>query len=307
MRVLALGVAALLPVAAQAQVGPDIERAIIQGNQIDQALQQGPAREAVRDGDGQAIDGEAGIYVLKVNEIFFIGGSAGLGYSSNPVRTADRLGDSFSFQAAATAGMRTKLGGRVDLGVNATVSGVEFFEGFAPSARNASSSVSLGTAIKGTPLYVSIAGFGGFNFDKSFGNGVAFYGGSATLSSGFGIGKRTVVQPSLGLTRQWSGISENNSTSLGAGLNIVHALSERVSVQGDVRVSRVWFDNFYEDVTLTRRRDWSYGVGLTTNYRLSPVANISLGAAYDKRDSSFFLSVYDNFDAALVLSGSIRF
>lgn len=307
-RVLALiiaGAAFIQP--AMAQDAPDIEGAIIQGNQIADVIG-ATIRPATTAGSvTNDIDGEAGIYVMQVNEIFFVAASGGIGYSTNPVRTIDNLGDSFSANAGFSAGVRTRLGGAVDFGVVAGVSGVEYFEDFAPSSRNVNASAQAGTAIAGTPLYVNVAAFGGLNYDSKFSQGTAFYGGSASLSAGVALGPRTIVQPSIGGTRQWSQISENNSSSAAGGVNIVQIISSAMTVSLNGRITRTWFDDFYEDVTFVKRTDWSYGVGATASYRLSDRFNLSASGGYEWRDSTFILSNYESADASVLISFAYRF
>ena len=227
---LAVGMVLFSP-SALAQSIPDIEGSITQGSQIDEIIRErdqiGPRLGA----DENEIDGEAGIYVLRANEIFYVGGSLGLGYSENPVRSLNNPGDSFSANMAATAGVQTRIAEAVDFGVRATVSGTEYTESFAPSSRSINGTINLGTPIGQSPVYISASTFGGFNYDGNFENGTAFYGVSGSLSAGFPVGRRTIVRPGLGITRQWSQIEENNSTSGAASVEVVHAVSQKLSVQ----------------------------------------------------------------------------
>lgn len=291
---------------AYAQAVPDIEGSIIQGNQIGDVI----ADKALRQGDkdaGAAIDGEAGVYVLKLNEIFFIGTSMGVGYSTNPLRTVGGMGDSFSMSGSASAGIQTRLGGAVDFGLSTTVSGVQYLKSFAPSSRNVNGVANVGTQIGNSPLYLGLTGFGGYNYDKDFKNGIAFYGASATLGAGFPIGKKTILQPGIGVVRQWSKITENNSVSTSGSVRIIHALDPRLTVAARANISRVWFDNFYEDVTFVKRKDWQYGGGVDLSYRLTNNLSVSAAAGVEKRDSAFFLAEYKSLETALLLSLRINF
>lgn len=292
---------------ASAQTLPDIQDAITQGSQIDDAVFGDTGGTLNRPDAATEIDGEAGIYVLRTNDIFFIGGAAGLSYSGNPLRTAGDVGDSFAADFAATAGVRTQIDGSVDLGLTAVVSGTEYFESFAPSSRNAHAAINLGTLIAGTPLYASITGFGGYNFDSDFENGTSFYGGTARLAASFPLAKRTALVADVQASRQWSGISENNSTAASGSLRIDHQIDPRLRVGASATVKRTWFDNFYEDVTFVERSDWTYGGALLSSYAISENFSASVSAGYEKRDSSFFLSEYESFEGSLLFSARLRF
>ena len=286
---------------ARAQGLPDVQDAIVEGSQVDAAIATG-TREGIARVDDTEIDGEAGIYVLRKNDIFYVGGVTGLSYSENPSRTSDDLGDSFAAEFAAVAGVQTRIDQKYDLGASVTVSGIEYFEDFAPSSRNTIGTVTIGTPLSNTPLYVSASAFGGYNFDNDFENGTGFYGGSASLSAAFLLGPRTILNPGVGFTRQWSGIDENDSTSLGASASITHQLDPRASLRAEVGVRKTWYDNFYEDVTFVERRDTQYSGAVSASYRLDRTYVLNATVGYEKRDSTLFLSEYESFEAGLQLS-----
>ena len=296
-----------LPTAAYGQAVPDIEGAIVQGGQIDDVIDEQDRLNTQLQVDDGEIDGEAGIYILKKNDIFFVGGAIGTGYSENPQRILNNVEDSFWASAAFTAGVQTKIAEAVDFGVRANVSGLEYFSDFGPSSRNTSASITVGTPIAGTPLYASASAFGGFNFDGDFENGVAFYGGSLSVNAALPVGQRTLIRPSIGVSRQWSEIEENNATSAAANLTVLHIVAPKVVVSADAFVNRTWFDNFFEDVIFVERRDWNYGGGASLSYRPNEWLNTSVSVGYEKRDSSFFISEYDGFDASLLVSATLEF
>jgi hypothetical protein len=295
------------PVLANAQTTPDIQDSITRGSQIDDIIKDQQDRSDAALLQEEGIDGEAGVYVLRRNEIFFVGGGASAGYSSNPLRTADDVGGSFSASLAFSTGIQTKVAEKFDVGLTLNASGVDYDKSFGPSSRSLHSALSVGSQIGGTPLYASITGFGGWNFDQDFDRGTSFYGASAALSAGFPLGRKTVVRPGLGVTRQWSQSSENNSISAAASLDIVHAISPRLTIAAGANISRIWFDNFFEDVTFVARNDWQYAGGLSLSYRLSDNASLGLSSAYEKRSSTFFLSAYESYDASASLSLRVRF
>ena len=299
--------ATALPGQAYAQGTPDIEGAIIQGGQIDEVIQEQERLDTQLRADEGEIDGEAGIFILKENDIFFVGGAVGTGWSENPARNLNNVEDSFWATAALTAGIQTKLAEAVDFGLRANVSGIEYFSAFGPSSRSASATMSVGVPIGDTPLYASASAFGGLNFDEDFNNGVAFYGGSLSVNAALPIGQRSLIRPSVGVSRQWSEIEENNAISAAASVSALHILTPKVVLAADVSVSRTWFDDFFEDVIFVKRRDWSYGGGASITYRPNDWLSASLSAGYERRDSTFFISEYGGFDGSLMLSATAKF
>lgn len=299
--------ATLLASPAYAQSLPDIRESITQGGQIDDIIREQQNRSNKKAGEGEVIDGEAGVFVLQKNGIFFVGGGLSAGYESNPLRTVDDVGGSFLTSLAFTTGVQTVVAGRFDVGFSVNASGVEYDKNFASSSRSFHSGLSLGTQIGGSPIYASVQAFGGWNFDQAFSQGVAFYGASGALSAGIPLGRKTLLRPGIGVTRQWSQVSENNSISTAASLDIVHALTPRLTLAASGKVSRIWFDDFYEDATFVARKDWQYGGGMSLTYRLNDKVGLGLTGSYEKRSSSFFLAAYDGFDTSASLSLRVRF
>jgi hypothetical protein len=209
--------------------------------------------------------------------------------------------------AAASTGVQTRLGQALDFGLAVSVSGTQYDKDFAPSSRTISGALNLGTEIAGTPLYVGVNGFAGRNFDDDFKNGSGFYGGSAFVAAALPLGKRTVLRPNVSVGRQWSGIEENNSWHVTASFDLRHAASERVTLGLSGRVTRTWFDDFFEDVTFVERKDWTYGGNANVTYRATSWLTLSAAGGYAKRDSKFFLSSYEGFEAQATISATARF
>jgi hypothetical protein len=158
-----------LPVIANAQAIPDLPGSITLGSQIDDIIKAQKDRDRANAlGEDETIDGEAGIYVLRRNEIFFVGGGVSTGYSNNPLRTADDVGGSYSANFAFSTGIQTKVAEKFDVGLSLNISGVEYDEEFVPSSRTLNGSLSIGTPIGETPLYVNVTGFGGWSFNSDF-------------------------------------------------------------------------------------------------------------------------------------------
>jgi hypothetical protein len=307
-RILLLAALLAAPGTALAQASPDINDATILGQQINDAVGRAARANPQKGSDaGDTIDGEAGVFVLNVNEIFAISASGGIGFTTNPLRTADNVDSAFYGDFGISAGMATVLGETVDFGLSASVGGREFFEGLAPSSRTASGNISLGTAIGGTPLYVGVVGFGGFSFDSDFTGGTSFYGVSGSVSATIPVAKNIVLRPGAGGTRQWSGVSENNSTSVSGSVELLAALSPKVTASLRGAVTRRWYDDFYENVTFVKRIDMQYQIGAVIAWRPVKRLTLAINAGYEKQDSRFFLSTYDAFDSAVAISLRFQF
>lgn len=305
---LAIAVAIAVPAIARAQATPDIQDAITADTQIDEALRE-QERTQVQFGEiaDREIDGEAGVYVLALNEIFYVGGSSGGGWSENPVRTVDDVGDSFFASAAATFGVQTVLGGALDAGLAASVSGIEYDKAFGPSSRTVTLSANAGRAIGGTPFFVGVSAFGGRTYDNSFENGTGFYGGTAAISARVPLGPRTLLSGSLNGGRQMGEVEENNSWSAHLSADVTHFITPTLAIGASGRIGRAWFDDFYEDVTFVPRNDWQYGGNVNASWSPLPWLSVTGAVGREKRESAFFLSNYEGFEASLVLSARARF
>lgn len=304
----ALAASAAFPGIASAQIIPDIQDAINRGTGIDTALEEQRRTTRQRSAeDGGAIDGEAGVYVLTTNDIFYVGATAGGGWAENPVRTVDDAGGSVFGSAAASFGVQTRLGGMFDGGISASVSGIEYDKAFAPSSRTVTGAANLGLPIAGTPLYASASAFGGWNYDGDFRNGTGFYGANVGLSAGVPVGPRTVLRGSVAAGRQEGAIEENNAWNANLSFDLTHYVAKTVAIGIGVAGSRVWFDDFYEDVTFVERLDWQYGGNINASWAATDWLSVSGSVGYEKRDSAFFLSNYNGFEASLGVAARKRF
>lgn len=294
--------------AAFAQAVPDITDAINQGSRVEDArrAQQDTAIGPQINEDAE-IDGEAGIYVLTVNDIFYVAGGIGGGWSENPLRTVDDEGSSGFGNAVITAGMQTKLAEQFDFGVSVTASGVEFIEDFAPSSRTINSSINVGMPIGGTPIYVGASVYGGRSFDGDFESGTWFYGANAQVSAGIPIGPNTLARATITSGRSESDITENNAWNATASVELTQIITPEVSLGAQARVTRTWFDDFFEDVTFVPRKDWQYGGNVNAVYTPTPWLSAQVSAGYEQRDSGFFLSNYNGFEATFSLTARKRF
>ncbi len=303
------GLAMLLAsIAFQSMAGvPDIQEAINRGAQIDDAVRQQQELRPESDAKDVSIDGEAGIYVLKVNEIFYVGAAAGAGWSENPLRTSDNVGDSTFFSAAFTGGVQTRIDQSFDAGLSVTVSGTQYDKNFAPSSRTVTIAANTGTQIGETPFYAGLYGYGGFNFDDNFEQSSGFYGATAAVSAGFMVASRTVVRPSLSLGRQLNQIDENDSWSTVASLDLTHIINDELTLGASARVTRTWFDDFFEDVTFVKRKDWSYKAIASMHYRPLDWLTVSATVGYERVDSTFYVSEYAGWDTQLTMSAMKRF
>lgn len=301
----ALAMAFVSPAAAQ--VAPDLGDAVIQGEILNRdaesTLRTAPAGQATDD----EIDGEAGIYVLTVNEIFSVTGDAGLGYMSNPTRSAGDPGGSSYAQADLGFGVATRVAQAADLGVSLNVSGRKFLDDAADvaSSQSASASIALGTDLG--PVYVGFIGFGGYSFQDGFGDSLGFHGLSANASHTFALSNRLLVRPGIGLTQQWSAASENDSLTLAASADLVFMATSRLVASARAAFFKRSYDDFYEDVTFVKRKDDNFGVSLTLVYRATPSLRLVGGAAFEQQDSTLFLSEFKAHDIAMTASAQFTF
>lgn len=287
---------------ASAQVSPPIDDAVIQGEILNRSAGQAAAATGQQgEAADNEIDGEAGIYVLTVNEIFFVSGSAGVGYSTNPTRTANDAGEDWYGDLGASVGVSTRLAGAVDFGASLNVDARDFFDTDDASSRSVSTTVSVGAPIFG-PVYGSVVAFGGYAYDDSFDNKTSFYGLSANASSAFRLSENLLLRPGVGITQQWSGVSENNSLTATASVDAAYAISPQWIVSGRVSISQRNYEDFYEDVTFVEREDTSVGVSASVIWR--PARNMTLAASisYEDQDSTFFLSEFDALDTGVSFS-----
>ncbi|RYZ14780.1 MAG: hypothetical protein EON61_02355 [Alphaproteobacteria bacterium] len=301
-----LGVLGLAPF-AHAQISPPLEDVVIQGEILNRSV--GEAIGAT-DRSGEAsdneIDGEAGIYILTVNEIFFVSGGGGFGHTSNPTRTANDAGGDWYGEFAASAGIATRLGGVADFGAAINVDGRDFIDADIASSRSVSANASIGATLWG-PVYGSLTTFGGYAFDDGFGGRTGFYGVAANVSAAFRITDNLLLRPGVGLTRQWSETSENDSLSATASVDAAYVLSPQWLLSGRLSVTERKYDDFYEDVTFVEREDTIVGVSASLVWR--PVDRLALAAsvAYEDQESSLFLSAFDALDTGLSLSAKYTF
>lgn len=306
---LALVLSALAtPTFASAQATADITDAIDQGTRIEAARDaQQFAQPENRLDEDEIIDGEAGIYVLKVNDIFYVAGGAGGGWSENPLRTSDDAGGSGFANAVLTAGVQTKIAEEFDFGASATISGIEYQEDFAPSSRSINGSAFVGRPIQGTPLYIGVNVYGGQSYDGNFNRGTWFYGANAQATLGKQIGDKTLARATVSGGRNENEISENNNWNAVFNAELTHFVSENVAVGVQARLTRTWFDDFFEDVTFAARQDWQYGGNVNLSWAPYQWLAVTGSLGYEQRDSDFFLSSYDGIEAAISVTTRKRF
>lgn len=294
---------ATAPAVAQSQ--SDIGRAVTDGAQIEAAIARSEA-PVVGEEDDQAIDGEAGVYVLRKADIFFVGGEAGLSYSANPLRTVDDVGASGATEARVDMGVQTLIAETVNFSAALAFSDTRYFEDFAPSNSVASSNVALGTGLGKLPLFVGVSAFGGWNFDENLKSATGFYGASAQLGAVVPLSRQLIFQPLLVVSRVQNEVSENDNTSLGFRANLAHRTG-RLTLSVNAAATRFWFDDFFEDVTFVARNDWQYEGGIAASYSIAQRLTVTASVRYVKRDSSFFLSTFESVDSSAGVSAIWRF
>lgn len=301
--ILATAVGGAGPTLAQSQA--EISRAVTDGAQIEAAIARNDAARPSEE-DDQAIDGEAGVYVLRKADIFFVGGEAGISYSQNPLRTVDDIGGSWASEARLDLGVQTLIVEKVNFTAALNFSDTRFFSDFAPSNSLASGNMSVSTGLGKTPLFVGVGAFGGWNFDRNLEAATGFYGASAHIGATVSIDQRTIFQPLLVISRVKNEVSENDNTSLALRLNMARRIGH-LTISANAVAARFWFDDFFEDVTFVARNDWQYEGGIAAAYAISPSFQVVASARYTRRDSSFFLSSFESVEAGAGLAAIWRF
>jgi hypothetical protein len=287
---------------AQAQVQPPLEDIVVQGEILNRTIDQAtgaPRQEGGR--ESGEIDGEAGIYVLTVNEIFFVSGSAGFGHTTNPTRTASDPGEDWYGEFNASIGVATRIAGSVDFAASLNVDGRDFFEADDASSRGVSVTAAVGAPVSGS-VYGSVIAFAGYAFDDQFSNETSFYGLAGNLSASWKVSDQFLIRPGIGVTQQWSDVSENNSLSATASVDAVYVLTPEWMLAGRVSVSQRNYDDFYEDVTFVEREDTTAGVSASLVWRPNRSMTLSASVSYEDQDSTFFLSEFDAFDTGVGVS-----
>ncbi|GGD14346.1 TonB-dependent receptor [Aquisalinus flavus] len=292
---------------ASAQTIGDLESAVTQGAQFEEAQRQ--AEQFRRPSDEEAmLEGEPGVFILRVNEIFHVGAAAGLGYSTNPGRTLDVNAEESGFSNfALSAGINTLIGGHVDAGVNLVVSGTDYFETNEIDNKNAIVSTYVGTSVLNDRVYVTAGANYGTSGDGNFSDTTDFSGVSASASTVFQVRQKVLVQPTLTVSRQLSQNEAQENTAVTAAVRAIWAPTENWRVAADVAYTDRSYDNFYEDVTFVEREDevWSAGVAVTRS--IAPDLQVTASIGYTEQASAFFLSEYDAVDGGLNLRLSKRF
>ncbi len=287
---------------AMAQVSPPFEDVVIQGEILNRSVGEaiGPQGAGGSAGSNE-IAGEAGIYILTINEIFFASGSGGLGYASNPTRTASDAGEDYFGEFNARLGVATRLGGAVDFTAAASVDGRDFLDDDVASSRSVSANASVGSTLW-APLYGSVTAFGGYAFDDSFNNETGFNGLAGNISATFQLAPTLLLRPGVGITGQWSDVSENNSVTGTVSVDVIFAIAPQWTAAGRISASKRDYDDFYEDVTFVKREDDTAGISGSLIWRPLPSTTLAASLSYEKQNSTFYLSEFDAFEGGLNLS-----
>lgn len=288
--------------ASYAQVFDDIENAVTRGSQFNETLEDFSDRP-VLDEDELTIDGEAGVYILKKNDIFAVGAILGAGYADNPSRTQDSDVDpSAAVQFALTAGIDTKINKQIDAGLNIGLSGTEYDKSGAPDNRNVFANAYLGKTFGDGEFFGSVSGSYGQAMNGTFNDGTGFYGLNASVTTIRPVSDRVIFRPRVTVSRQWSEVSEQENTSISADAGIVWAIASKWQVSGSISYTHRVYDDFFEDVTFVERKDDVWRASLGVARQINDKVAISGNITFVDQSSDFFLSEYDSLDGGLSLS-----
>ncbi len=292
---------------AFAQTANDLEGAVTQGSQFEDAqLYLDKNRQQIE--TASTLKGEPGVFILRKVDIFSAGAAIGSGFSDNPGRTFDtNAEDSFYGSIALSAGVNTRIAGQYDAGINIVASGTEYDRGDAPSNRNLLTNAYVGRPILNGNLYISANASVGVNTDRKFNNGTMFYNTGLSGSTVRKLSDRIIVRPSVSVSRQWSGQSEQNNYAVTAATDVIWKPAQKWLVRGQVSYTHRIYDNFFEDVTFVERKDNLIRAGLSVSRQITDFADVSVSIDYTDQNSDFFLSAYNAFDVGASAKVTHRF
>jgi hypothetical protein len=293
------------PVAAQA-VPPDPGGAIVGADRAADAVARLRAFADRQGADDGAIDGEAGLYVLTEQDIFFAFAGFEAAHSSNPLRNADDVGGSAYGELSLGGGMQTTLADRWNVSASLSLTRTDYAEDFAPSGASATATASVGTPIRDWPVQATLAAFVGWTMDADFADPTRFQGLTAQVAGRWMLGERLELAPALFVTRITSETEENDATAIGARASLTREIGPVIATLS-AAVTRTLFDDFYEDVTFVERGDWQTDAALTVEWPLSERLSVTASLQYVSRESDFFLASHDGFDGGVSLSARWRF
>ena len=297
----------ILTCQSHAQTATDIENAVTTGSILDDAIKL-PQNGRTRVKETGLLPGEAGIFILKKNKIFYVSSAIASGFTSNPGRTLDTNSKDAAYGSLAlSAGVNTRIAGKYDAGASLVVSGTEYDRSDAPSNRNFIGNAYIGRSVFDGLVYLSGNATAGVSTDRSFKRDVAFYAIGINASMLKKLSKNILFRPSISARRQWSGQSEQNNFDLSAIASVIWFPKNKWVVTGTLSYSYKNFDNFFEDVTFVKRRDNVFRGFLSVAYKLNKDIYLSLSLDYTDQNSSFFLSEYTALDSGVSLKISKRF
>lgn len=286
---------------ANAQTFDDVESAVTQGEQFNEALIQSD-RGTAPDEAGSEIDGEAGVFVLKKNKIFSVSAIVGAGYIDNPGRTLDLNAEgSASANFALSAAVNTRIAQQVDAGANIVLSGEEYERSGAPDSRNAVANVYAGQPFFDGNVYGSVSATYGLSMDGTFGSQTAFYGVSANAQTVRRIRDNMILRPAVSVARQWSEVSAQHNTSATVSADVIWALPNSFQATGGVSYTYRVYDDFFEDITFVERKDDVIRVSASVSRPLTRGVVGIASVSYVTQDSKFFLSEYDALNGGISL------
>lgn len=281
-----------------AQTVNDIENAVTQGAQFDDAQSLSDRRKQME--GGTAIEGEPGVFILRKIDIFSVGALLGGGYSSNPRRNFDTNGDgSFFASMAVTAGVNTRIASKYDAGINIVVSGIEYEREDAPSNRNVVGNAYMGKSFLKDRLYISASVSSGITMDGNFKQGIMFYQAALSASTAFSLSKRMFFRPGVSIARQWSGQAEQNNISATMSGEVLWHPNPKWRASGLVSYTHRRYDNFFEDVTFVKRKDNLIRLSLSVVRHITKTLDVSASVEYTHQGSKFFLSAYNSLDSGI--------
>ena len=307
LRLLPAWVVAASAVAAAAS-SPARAQAIPPDPSIDQRVQSlvRPGTPSRSDDEEAILTGRDDIILMQKHHFFTLSGSVDLLDTTNAqLSPTDRISDRF---LTANIGIRvaTKLGGLVDVYAEAGLNTARYFD---------QKSLNYVAAVGGVGMHVPVLSF---DFDLGYTPVVVWDGDwrqrqltqhrfAGSIGRGLRIGQRAFLRISAGGERTEANPSPFRNSAATASVSAIWIIAPRLSALISVRGARRWYDNYYEGLLGTRRRDWSLEGAVGISWQVRPRVGIDLRWAQTRNWSTSDVSRYDAGVGGLTLRTAFQF
>ncbi len=259
------------------------------------------------DRENALLTGDTDIVLLRKSKLFSVYGGVGINFTDNAALAETGLqGDSLY---SANAGFRigTKIGGLVDVFASAGASVVSYSKLNALGYSALSGAVGVQLPIRKVDIALS--------YQPSIVYGKGFKNRQLTqhrfrlqASRRFTIG-RLIVDPSISVERVIAAPNTYNTWGGGAELALTLPLSKTKPIFATVSggYERRVYDDYFEGILGTARRDNVYSVGASLSWNFAPWGTIGLSYDFRKQASTSDVNRYRSHSAGFNFSARARF